>query len=87
MRIIGLIAAFALRDVLVPYNLLILDEPGEGLDAVNAKAFADGLSEAAERFGSLFVITHNPHILSALEPTRRLHVIKENQVSRLEEIV
>jgi DNA repair exonuclease SbcCD ATPase subunit len=86
MRMIGLIAAFALRDVLVPYNLLILDEPGEGLDAMNAKAFADGLSEAAERFGSLFVVTHNVHILAALEPTRRLHVIKENQISRLEEI-
>ena len=87
MRMIGLIAAFALRDVLVPYNLLILDEPGEGLDAVNAKAFADGLSEVTERFGSLFVVTHNTHILAALEPTRRLHVIKENQISRLEEIV
>ncbi len=83
MRMIGLIAAFSLRDVLVPYNLLILDEPGEGLDAVNAKAFADGLSEVAERFGSLFVVTHNTRILSALEPARRFHVIKENQVSKL----
>lgn len=87
MRMVGLVAAFALRDVLVPYNLLILDEPGEGLDAVNAKVFAKGLSEAAEWFGSLFVVTHNTHILAALEPSRRLHAIKENQISRLEELV
>lgn len=86
IRMIAIIAAFALRDVLVPYNLLILDEPGEGLDAVNAKAFTDGLAQVAERFGSLFVVTHNVNILSNLEPTRRLHAVKENRVSKLEEL-
>ncbi len=83
MRLAGLIAAFALRDVLVPYNLLVLDEPGEGLDSKNARMFAAGLNEVAERFGSLFVVTHNPFILAELEASRSIEVTKENKVSTL----
>ncbi len=86
MRMAGLVASFALRDVLVPYNLLILDEPGEGLDTQNARMFAAGLNEVAERFGSLFIVTHNPFILSELEPSRHLEVTKENGVSTLRRV-
>ena len=74
----GHIAAFAFRDVLVPLGILILDEPGEGLDAEGAAAFARGISELAPRFGSVYVITHNRHILDWIQPDRHLEVTKEN---------
>jgi DNA repair exonuclease SbcCD ATPase subunit len=77
LRMAGLIAAFTLRSVLVPYNLLILDEPGDGLDGSNARVFALALKEVAERFGTLFITTHNPIILSALSASdHHVHVVK-----------
>lgn len=86
MRMAGNIAAFSFRDVLVPHSLLILDEPGDGLDPVNAIAFAKGLNQVAERFESVMIITHNAHFLSALEPDHHIQVTKENGVSTIKEI-
>ena len=85
-RMAGLIVAFAFRDVLVPHNILILDEPGEGLDSENAKAFARGLGSVVERFGTVFLTTHNPAILSELEPNFHLEVVKTNGVSEVIEL-
>jgi DNA repair exonuclease SbcCD ATPase subunit len=84
LRLAALIAAFALRDALVRSNLLILDEPGEGLDAVNAARFARALRQVASRFGTVFVTTHSPFMLSELEPDRHYEVVKQNGVASLE---
>jgi DNA repair exonuclease SbcCD nuclease subunit/predicted ATPase len=83
-RMASLIVSFALREVMVPMNVLFLDEPGEGLDSHNATVFANALTQIADKFGSIWVTTHNPHILSALSGERNLEVVKENGVSRLE---
>lgn len=86
MRMAGIIAALAFRDTLVPHNLLILDEPGEGLDPVNAEAFAKGLNSVVERFQHVIVISHSIPILSTLEPDFHLEVVKENGVSTVYEV-
>jgi DNA repair exonuclease SbcCD ATPase subunit len=84
LRLAALIAAFALRNALVRSNLLILDEPGEGLDAVNAARFARALRQVANRFGTVFVTTHSPFMLFELEPDRHYEVVKQNGVASLE---
>ena len=81
----GLIASFALREVAPRCNLLILDEPGEGLDAQTAKQFARALQKLTKRFGSIWIATHNVHILSELSGERTVTVVKENKFSKLKE--
>ena len=83
----GIITALAFRDALVPLGVLILDEPGEGLDAQSAAAFARGMNAVAARFGSAYVITHNPAILAGLEPDRHVEVTKIGRISEAREIV
>ncbi len=80
------ISAFSFREVLVGLNILVLDEPGNGLDSENAARFAKGLNQIKDRFGSLFVITHNPYILAGLEPDYHLEVVKKNGISVVNEI-
>jgi DNA repair exonuclease SbcCD ATPase subunit len=81
MRIAAIITAFTFRDALLPLNLLIVDEPSEGLDPANALAFAKGLTQVLNRFEHVMVISHSSSILSALEPDRKVEVVKENGVS------
>lgn len=81
--IASFIAIFAFKEVLVPVPLLILDEPGEGLDAVNAANFAKGIHTVAERFGSVFITSHNPNIISNLDPDYHLEVVKHKRVSEI----
>jgi DNA repair exonuclease SbcCD ATPase subunit len=83
MRVAALVASFAFRDVLARSNILILDEPGEGLDAGGAALFARGLAQLTERFPSIFLVTHNPFILGALEPDNHLQVVKQNRVAEV----
>lgn len=80
------IAAFAFREVLVPHNLLILDEPTQGLDSVNSSLFAKGLNEVKDRFEHIIIISHNAHLLAALEPDFRIEVVKQNGISTAREI-
>jgi DNA repair exonuclease SbcCD ATPase subunit len=87
LRLVALAAIFAFREVLVPVPLLILDEPGEGLDQYSAAVFAKGLREVASRFGSVFVTSHNPNILSSLECDRHLEVVKQNKVSEVRRVL
>jgi DNA repair exonuclease SbcCD ATPase subunit len=87
LRMAGLIAAFTLREALVPYNLLVLDEPGDGLDGRNARTFATALEGVAKRFGTLFVTTHNTNILSALTPKHHLEVTKHHGVATVKELL
>jgi DNA repair exonuclease SbcCD ATPase subunit len=86
LRMVGLITVLAFREVLAPHGLLILDEPGEGLDSVNAKAFAAGLNRIVSRFGAVFVTTHNGTILATLEPDHQLEVEKKDGVSHVKRI-
>jgi len=81
MRMAGLITAFAFRSVLVPYSILILDEPAEGLDATNATAFARGLRSIVEQLGSVFVISHNERILSELDPDYKIEIVKKDGIA------
>jgi DNA repair exonuclease SbcCD ATPase subunit len=79
----GSITAFAFREILVPVNLLICDEPSEGLDTVNSVMLAKGLRDVVDRFKHVVVISHNTNILGALEPDRHLEVIKTSGISRM----
>jgi DNA repair exonuclease SbcCD nuclease subunit len=81
----GLIASFALREVAPRCNLLILDEPGNGLDSQTAKQFARALQHLVKRFKAIWVVTHNQHILSELSGERTLTVVKQNGISKLKE--
>ena len=55
--------------VLIPHNLLLLDEPSNHLDVVTLDVLTDSLREFA---GSLVVISHDRGFLEKLEPT---HVV------------
>jgi DNA repair exonuclease SbcCD ATPase subunit len=81
MSIAARMVALTFRDVLVPLNLLILDEPSEGLDSENSLNFARGLKQIKSKFEHIVIITHNAHILGALEPDHRITIVKENKNS------
>lgn len=79
----GLIASFALREVSPRCNLLILDEPAEGLDEETAKQFTRSLQTLVKRFKAIWVCSHNVHILSELSNERTITVRKHNKISRI----
>jgi DNA repair exonuclease SbcCD ATPase subunit len=81
MRMAAIVTAFTFRDVLLQLNLLIIDEPSEGFDPANSLAFAKGLNQVLDRFAHVMVISHNTNLLSALEPDRRIEIVKEDGVS------
>lgn len=80
----GLITSFALREIAPPSNLLILDEPGNGLDPESAKAFGQRLPKLREYFDTILVVTHNPALSSALADEKTLTVVKSNKISSLQ---
>ena len=86
-RMAAIITVFAFMDAMNPVNTLILDEPGEGLDATNAAAFARGLSKVTERFQHLVLVSHNPYILSEVDPDREWRVEKRNGVATVKEVL
>jgi DNA repair exonuclease SbcCD nuclease subunit len=79
----GLIASFALREIAPKCNLLILDEPGDGLDEQTARQFAKALQQMKDRLGSIWIATHNVHVLSELSGENIVTVKKENGISRI----
>lgn len=81
--VVSLIIGFALRDVLNLANILIADEPGDGLDERRATLFSQGLQEVESRFGALWVTTHNRTILDVLRDARQIKIVKEGKVSRI----
>lgn len=82
-RLASMITSFAVRDVINPANLLILDEPGDGLDQHNALIFAQVLKEVSKRFGLILITTHNPIILSVLENEKHIYIQKKNKIARV----
>ena len=81
----GLIASFALRETAPKCNLLILDEPGNGLDPSAARQFAKGLRGLIGKFDSIWLTTHNSAIASELVDQQVLNVTKQNGVSIVKE--
>ncbi len=79
----GIIASFALRETAPKCNLLILDEPGAGLDSKSARQFARALVTLKKRFGSIWIATHNQVILSELSGERIITVRKKNRISKV----
>ena len=83
MKVASLITSFAVREVAPKTNLLILDEPGDGLDALSARQFARGLKSIANKFGTILLTSHNPNILSELASERMITVEKKDGVSEV----
>lgn len=79
----GIITSFALREISHPTNLLILDEPGHGLDSESAKTFGKNLLKLKSLFETVLVVTHDPSISSALEGENTVTVVKSNKISTL----
>ena len=77
----GLIASFALRETTPKCNILILDEPGNGLDPSAARQFAKGLRGLIGKFDSIWLTTHNSAIASELVDQEIITVKKQNGVS------
>lgn len=75
----GLIAAFAVREICPRSNLLVLDEPGHGLDSEGAKQFAKGLIEIAKRWETVIVTTHSPVVSSILEGQAKTWVVQKKK--------
>jgi len=82
-RLASIVTSFALRSAADPCNVLILDEPGMGLDRGNAADFARALHENQDCFGSVLLVTHNEHIEAALQGVHTIVVTKEDKVSRI----
>lgn len=80
----GLVTSFALREIAPATNLLILDEPGEGLDVQNAKQFAKAIVKLKDKFKTILLTTHNSAILQELASERIVTVIKQKGVSRVQ---
>lgn len=79
----GLIASFALREVAPKCNVLILDEPGNGLDPQTARKFAASLRILQKKFECIYVTTHNLAILSELAGEKQITVVKRNGMSKI----
>lgn len=79
----GIITSFALREISHPTNLLILDEPGHGLDSESAKTFGKNLLKLKSLFETVLVVTHDPSISSALEGENTVTVTKSSKISTL----
>jgi DNA repair exonuclease SbcCD ATPase subunit len=79
----GVIASFALREIAPKCNLLILDEPGHGLDPVAAREFAIGLKELKKKFKTIFVTTHNRAMLAEWGDEQTILVEKRNSISQI----
>ena len=77
----GIITSFALREIAQPTNLLVLDEPGHGLDEASAKLFGTRLSRLKSRFETILVVSHNPAIVAALDGDNSITVVKHHGIS------
>jgi DNA repair exonuclease SbcCD ATPase subunit len=80
----ALITAFALRSAAPKTNLLVLDEPGRGLDELGQKKFAEALGVLKDSFETILVTTHEKSMETALPADTVLTIVKENKVSRIE---
>lgn len=80
--IAGLITSFALKEIAPKTNVLVLDEPEAGLSPENIKRFAKVITKIKDRFETIFIVTHNPFLLSAIQPDKRIRIVKQNSISK-----
>jgi exonuclease SbcC len=80
----GLITALSIREIgSTKTNILILDEPGHGLDAEGAKIFAQSLLKLKGKIPTILVTTHNPAIEGVLSGEKTWQITKKNSYSSL----
>ena len=79
----GLITALAVREGAPRSNLLILDEPGHGLDPEGARLFAQSLLKLKGKIPTILVTTHSPAMESVLSGEQVWTVEKQDGISRL----
>lgn len=79
----GLITSFALKEIAPKANILILDEPEEGLSPQNIKRFASELQKMKDKWESIFVVSHSPILLGELANERVIKIEKHHGVSRV----
>jgi|SRR5579859_350794 len=83
-QLAALMCVLCLREIGPQTNLLILDEPTEGLDVINARRFAQGLIQLQKKFPVILIATHNSNIIASFKESDAVTVIKEKGVSRIE---
>jgi DNA repair exonuclease SbcCD ATPase subunit/DNA repair exonuclease SbcCD nuclease subunit len=81
---VALITSFALKEIAPKSNILVLDEPTDGLSPHNVKQFARAIREI-KKFETIFLVNHNPILSGELMEEKTLHVVKERGISRIEE--
>lgn len=82
-QLAALICVLALRAVGPRTNLLILDEPVEGLDRQNALRFAEGLKKLQRQIPVIFLATHNETVQAEFRDFDTLKVAKQNRIAQL----
>lgn len=82
-RMASLIVAFSLRELVSACNILVLDEPGEGLDEVGSRNFAAGLLKIQKHYDTIMLATHSHYIREELEGVAEVLIEKRNGVSRV----
>jgi energy-coupling factor transporter ATP-binding protein EcfA2/DNA repair exonuclease SbcCD nuclease subunit len=82
MRMASIVTSFALRDCAPKTNLLILDEPGDGLDPQKTRMFARGLRTLSKDVCTICV-SHNPVFLGEMASERLVTVVKEGKISAI----
>ena len=80
----SIIVSFALQSIGPKTNVLILDEPGNGLDPESATVFARKLKLLTDRFETILVTSHNTQIVGELDGENTICVVKEGRSSRLQ---
>lgn len=79
----GIITAFSLREAAPKTNLLVMDEPGSGLDPEGCRQFARGILRLKDRFETILLVTHSAYIQSLLSGETVYTVKKSSGRSRL----
>ena len=64
-------------------NLLVMDEPGTGLDQEGCKQFARGILKLKDRFETILLVTHSAYIEGLLSGETVYTVRKRKGRSRL----
>lgn len=85
-RKIDIAVLLALQSLLVlsdkdKSNLIFLDEVADGLDEKSIFGLCSLLNELKKE-KLIFVITHNPHLKSLLDETKKINLVNENGITR-----
>ncbi len=80
-RMASLVVAFSLRELISGCNVLMLDEPGEGLDETGMRAFVSGLARMADHYDTIMLCTHSPYAKDELQGYPEIRIAKSGGVS------